>query len=190
MIKPGSPDKKLSELYLKYGANLLPSEVHYRSEPGNIDINTATDRKVRYSRYDNNGNIEEFIMENGTPVSIVWGYNKQFPIAKVEGVPYSVVGTYTTNIVNDSNSDTTNCIGLSGCNEATLRVSLNTFRKQTAFSDALITTYTYDPLLGVTSITQPNGQVEYYKYDSAGRLELIHDKDLNVLKNMRYNYKD
>lgn len=190
LIKPGSPDKKLSELYLKYGANLLPSEVHYRSEPGNIDINTATDRKVRYSRYDNNGNIEEFIMENGTPVSIVWGYNKQFPIAKVEGVPYSVVGTYTTNIVNDSNSDTTNCIGLSGCNEATLRVSLNNFRKQSDLSEALITTYTYDPLVGVTSITQPNGQVEYYKYDNAGRLELIYDKDLNVIKNMRYNYKD
>ena len=189
IIKSGT-ETKLSELHMKYGTNLLPSEVHFRNELGNIDINSTTDRKVRYSRYDINGNIEEFIMEDGTPVSIVWGYNKQFPIAKVEGVAYSVVQTYITNIVNDSNSDTTNCIGLSGCNEATLRVSLNTFRKQPAFSDALITTYTYDPLLGITSITQPNGQVEYYKYDSAGRLELIHDKDLKVLKNMRYNYKD
>ena len=190
LMKTGSADKKLSELYLKYGNNLLPSEVHYRIESGNIDINNTQDRKVRYSRYDNNGNIEEFIMENGTPVSIVWGYNKQFPIAKVEGLSYSIVQNYITDIVNKSNNDTTNCIGLSGCNEATLRVSLNTFRKQSALSEAIITTYTYDPLIGITSITQPNGQVEYYKYDSAGRLELIYDKDLNIIKNMRYNYKD
>ncbi len=197
IVKSGT-ETKLSELHMKYGANLLPSEVHYRSEPGNIDINSTADRKVRYSRYDTSGNIEEFIMEDDTPVSIIWGYNKQFPIAKVEGIGFQAIedDIDTFDLVNLSNADDDHCLGTNNqCSEADLRKALNDFRNTGTFNgvaaeNVMVTTYTYDPLLGITSITQPNGQVEYYKYDTAGRLEYIHDKDLNVIKNMRYNYKD
>lgn len=189
LVKSGV-ETKLSELHMKYGSNLLPSEVHFRQQAGAINLTSIEDRKVRYSQYDANGNILEYILEDGTPVSVVWGYNDQFPIAKVEGIAYSTVDDYISFMVTDSNEDIDNCIGLTGCNEAELRVSQNTFRKQTNLSTALITTYTYDPLLGVTSITQPNGVVEYYKYDTAGRLDMIFDKNKNVLKKMEYNYKD
>ncbi|HAO26592.1 MAG TPA: hypothetical protein DCQ68_00740 [Chryseobacterium indologenes] len=53
-----------------------------------------------------------------------------------------------------------------------------------------VTTYTYDPLIGVRSITSPSGIRENYLYDSAGRLEKIIDADGRVVKEMKYNYKN
>ncbi|MFT3945700.1 MAG: RHS repeat protein [Agriterribacter sp.] len=55
--------------------------------------------------------------------------------------------------------------------------------------DAFMTSYTYDPLIGMTSQTDPSGKVITYEYDSFGRLKTIKDKDGNVLKTMDYQYQ-
>ncbi|WP_374464396.1 hypothetical protein [Chryseobacterium sp.] len=54
-----------------------------------------------------------------------------------------------------------------------------------------ITTYTYDPLIGVRSITPPSGIREVYIYDSANRLKEIRENNQtgNLLKEFKYNYK-
>ncbi|MFI5185585.1 MAG: hypothetical protein ACHQF0_02605 [Chitinophagales bacterium] len=54
--------------------------------------------------------------------------------------------------------------------------------------DASMTTFTYEPLIGVTSIADANSTVNFYLYDSVNRLKIIKDKDLNVLK--QYDYSD
>jgi hypothetical protein len=53
---------------------------------------------------------------------------------------------------------------------------------------ALMTTYTYAPLIGETSMGDPNGKLTYYDYDSFNRLKNIKDFQGNILKNYQYNY--
>jgi hypothetical protein len=55
-----------------------------------------------------------------------------------------------------------------------------------------VTTYTYDPLIGVRSITPPSGIREVYIYDTANRLKEIRENDATgkLLKEFKYNYKN
>ncbi|PVD49321.1 hypothetical protein DC498_25630 [Terrimonas sp.] len=56
-------------------------------------------------------------------------------------------------------------------------------------NDALMTSYTYEPLIGMTSQTDAVGKSITYEYDSFGRLKTIRDQDNNVLKTMDYQYQ-
>jgi YD repeat-containing protein len=53
---------------------------------------------------------------------------------------------------------------------------------------AQMTTYTYDPLLGMTSSSDVNNSVERYQYDGLGRLKLVRDAEGNITKQFQYNY--
>jgi YD repeat-containing protein len=56
--------------------------------------------------------------------------------------------------------------------------------------DALITTYTHKPLVGIKQQTDPSGVTIYYDYDSFGRLSTIKndDADESLLKSYEYHY--
>jgi hypothetical protein len=56
-------------------------------------------------------------------------------------------------------------------------------------ASAEMTTYTYDPLIGMTSTTDTKGMTTYYEYDSVQRLMNIRDKDRNIIKHIDYNYQ-
>jgi hypothetical protein len=55
-------------------------------------------------------------------------------------------------------------------------------------ANAFMTTYAYKPLAGVATVCDASGRLTYYDYDVLGRLRLVRDKDLNVLKKICYNY--
>ncbi|MFT3750880.1 MAG: DUF5977 domain-containing protein [Agriterribacter sp.] len=55
-------------------------------------------------------------------------------------------------------------------------------------SAAQMTTYTYEPLIGMTSQCDVNNRITYYEYDGFGRLFIVRDQDKNILKKICYNY--
>lgn len=55
--------------------------------------------------------------------------------------------------------------------------------------NAQMTTYTYDPIVGMTSSADTKCQITYYLYDKLNRLINIKDKDGNIIKHTDYHYK-
>jgi YD repeat-containing protein len=54
--------------------------------------------------------------------------------------------------------------------------------------NALMTTYTYEPLVGLTSVTDPANMTIYYEYDDFGRLILIRDLNGDIMENYDYQF--
>ncbi|PWN72245.1 hypothetical protein C1631_006500 [Chryseobacterium phosphatilyticum] len=176
--------KTISRSETKYDnpAHLFPSSaVSY-----NILDNTPS-TEVTYDKYDSKGNLQQYTIRNGVPTAIVWGYNNTQPIAKVEGATYAQVENLVSSIVSASDSDASN-----PANEPAFIIALDNFRRNADLSAYQITTYTYDPLIGVTSITPPSGIREVYIYDTANRLKEVREdsKTGKLVKEFKYNYKN
>jgi YD repeat-containing protein len=56
-------------------------------------------------------------------------------------------------------------------------------------STAQMTTYTYSPLVGMTSQCDVDSRVTYYTYDALGRLKYTRDQDGNITKTYQYHYQ-
>ncbi len=55
-------------------------------------------------------------------------------------------------------------------------------------TDGLMTSYTYNPLVGKTSEIDPSGKTSTYEYDGLQRINLLRDQDRNILKKYCYDY--
>jgi hypothetical protein len=55
---------------------------------------------------------------------------------------------------------------------------------------AQMTTYTYDPQIGMIAQADPANRITYYEYDHWGRLALIRNHDKNVVKKIFYKYSN
>jgi len=161
--------------------------------------------RIVYHKYDDKGNPVEISKKDGTHVVYIWGYNQTKLIAKIENFTYDELMRYNynsgkailssiysaANNDNDRTVDTRdslgNVIAYNG-KEGKLREALQDLRS--ALSNTQVTTYTYDPLIGVTSMTDPKGYTIYYEYDEFNRLKQVKDADGNMLSKNQYNYKN
>jgi len=157
--------------------NLILPKYTFSGKATNNTNYVTSEKKVTYDKYDSKGNIQQYTLESGVPVTILWGYNQTQPIAKVENASYSQIATALG----------TTTANLDTYNEGQL-TTINTLRG--VLPNAMVTTYTYSPLIGVSSITDPKGDVITFTYDSFGRLLNVRDKDNNILSENKYQYKN
>ncbi|WP_347049129.1 hypothetical protein [Flavobacterium olei] len=137
---------------------------------------------------DNKGNILQYHNKIGVNTSIIWGYNKTQPIAKIDNAAYTAIpAEIISNLQTLSNNDSDNCMSQE-CSEQKLRKALNLFRD--SVPNAFVSTYTYNPLVGVTSITDPKGMTSYYEYDEELRLKWVKDSRGKLLTENIYHYKN
>jgi YD repeat-containing protein len=135
---------------------------------------------IKFERFDNKGLLTQYTKRNQITTVTLWGYNGQYPIAKIEGANYDDVKAILTQSLIDklSISVSPNIVDLG-----------HRLRSGLASKTASIYTYTYRPLVGMTSSTDPRGITTYYDYDAFNRLKRTYIKENNVEKTVQsYDY--
>lgn len=150
---------------------ILPKTIETKFKNNNVE------NRVQFTEYSIKSNLLEQQKSNDIKEVYLWGYNQMYPVAKITGKSYAEVTSQVSldfNRINDINTD-----------DATMRQELNKLRSLT---NCFVTTYTYKPLVGMTSQTDPNGITSYYLYDAFNRLQFVKDQDGRILKKICYNY--
>lgn len=163
--------------------NVLPKDTQSLKGEYNSSTNNLQD-DIIFNNYYTNGNIKEISKANGMHIIYIWGYNEQYPIAKIENATFTGLSSGIQTIINTAVAASDNDID--EATENSLRIALNNIRNQ--FSNAMVTTFTYNPLIGMSSMTDPKGYTTYYTYDSFNRLQKTKDHSSNILNEYSYNY--
>jgi hypothetical protein len=153
---------------------ILPNKV--KTSKGNDPL----EDRLTYHAYDDFGNVLDVSQIEGTHISYVYGYQHQLPIAKIVNMEYADLPQSELNALLNFNY----IIGT----EAQLLTVLNNFRNALP-ENTEVTTLTYKPLIGASTITGPNGETIRYHYDNLNRLMYTEDHQGNGISKNEYHYK-
>ena len=135
-------------------------------------------------KYNSQSNIIEKKDKNLQVTSYVWSYNGQYPIAEIKNATYQQVSNAVPGFLSAIES---------WANPSDLMLNSFFGSLRSGLTGAQITTYTYKPLVGMTSATDPRGVTTYYDYDEFNRLKEVYQKDSNgsklTITQHDYNYK-
>ena len=115
-------------------------------------------------------------------VVYLWGYRNQYPVAKIEGATYEEIRGLLGEAFIES---------LAEADEPTSRDWQAIGQLRDKLAAASVSTYTYKPLVGMTSITDPRGITTYYAYDDFGRLAetyIVEDGRKKEVETYSYHY--
>ncbi|MRG44182.1 hypothetical protein GFS24_03605 [Chitinophaga sp. SYP-B3965] len=137
--------------------------------------------ELKYLRYDDKGNVLSLTRDDGSAVNYIWSYKGRYPVAKIDNCDYTTI---------ESTIGATSITNFRGLNPSGANIDVLIAPIRTAVPGAFITRFTYDPLVGMTTVIDPKGQTTYYEYDDFQRLKVIKDHHGNILKSYNYHYSN
>lgn len=135
--------------------------------------------QIYYDMYNSHGKLLQK-NENGTTVVYLWSYKGEYPVAEIRNATYTAVASQ---------------LSAKGIAVATLcekqeptSSDINALKAlRTALPQAMVTVYTYKPLVGISSMTDARGVTTYYEYDAAARLKECYYKEGTTKRVLQFN---
>lgn len=158
---------------------------YYKLSEESITYGSSTDgNKIQFLSY--NAGLPKEVRKDSQIVTVyLWGYGGQYPIAEIKNATYAEVALVLTQAAIDNlngNHTESNM-------ETLIKAASDKLRSDSRLAKAMVTSYTYKPLVGMTSKTDARGVTEYYKYDGMQRLQAILDHLNNVNRSFDYHYR-
>lgn len=128
--------------------------------------------------YNTNGKLLQ-LNQHGKITSFLWGYNNYFLVAQINGASYA---------------DATAVIGLPAIESIALNpsdgtIETNTDALRSSLNNALVKSFTFKPLVGVTGVTNERGAKTSYVYNSVNKLDHVKDHLGNILTSYTYHFR-
>lgn len=173
----------------------------YYAWPNNIIAPSAVETKtgsadpalrLRFFGYNSRGNVLGVSKGFDVKYSYIWGHNQTLPIVMGENIDNATLEIKVALAMTIAGITKLEDITDPG-NAAAQKTKWKNFNislKNSLPANARVTTYTYKPLVGITSQTDFNGVTTYYLYDYANRLYSVLDNSGNILKTYKYHYKE
>lgn len=163
---------------LLYGDSNYP---HLVTEIKKAKPGETLETEVIY-KYDTEGNKIQVTKpgtspENSSYVSYIYGYDNRFVVAELVGVKHEEIDS---NLIAQIKTATEN--PFSNTQDNNIRALLKTLKDN--HPNGLVTTYTYNPTLGMMSVTDPKGYTLFNEYDPLGRLQ--YTKELDPRNGQKY----
>lgn len=169
----GTPSNYTNKKFVLDGSKIRLSSVEQRMNPSSPLID-----KVDYSYGVNHDNPVQMMGIDGMPVTYIWGYNGEYPVAEIKNETYeNVKGKLTNTVVSD--------IEKSAALSADSWKRINQLRVD--LPNANITTFSHIPLVGTDTIVNERGIKHVYKYDDSGRLTVVRDMNGNIVNRTVYH---
>ena len=158
----------------------------------NILINDNRYSAYYHFEYKNDRILKQW-KNGGSKTYFYYGYNNEYPIIKVETKDDICLEKIISNIkpnlelfLQDTIKDASEEMQKERWGDFNKKI-----REDLTLKKNMVTTYTYSPGLGISSLTDPMGITIFYRYDNWGRLiETYHyiNKKNKIIKKYRYNY--
>lgn len=194
-------------IYKKENGLILPSEL-YSLELSQPSTNTTLSsvnssgllvfhpdylKKVTFDRYDLRGNILQYHLSDNVNVSFMWGYNSTVPVVKAVNINYDALKSAVESAAGTSNLGTFwagfNSIATNTSQQTIWKNFNESLRSNSSLSYVQLLTFTYLPLIGITSQTNISGSATYFEYDAFGRIKNIKNRDNKILMQNNYHFK-
>jgi YD repeat-containing protein len=125
-------------------------------------------------------NLRTIVPTNNFSTIYLWGYNASYPVIEISNSTFSIVSAKLQqggfDILSLENS----------FNDSYFIAAADYLRQN--LKETLVKSYTYDPQIGVTSITDEAGIITRYEYNSNSQLSFIKDNQGHIMKQFDYHY--
>jgi YD repeat-containing protein len=171
----GTQSSLVQTTYFSPFANIyVPQEVKVQNGANPIET------RQTFTKYDSRGTLLEQQKPGDVKENYLWGYYSHFLLAKITGSDYAAINAANSQGILD------NAEMSEGAVPATLKLVRNALTGSNP--SAQMTSYTYASLMGINTVTDPNGRTIHYQYDSFGRLMSINNANGAVPGTIRAGY--
>lgn len=179
----GSETEKQSIVYKSNGKDIAEKYISLRG--------AALQKVATYDLYDERGRLLQATDKKGIVSSYIWRDDLlqtpieerqtiHYPVAEVVNATYNTVNQIIENFLT---------VGSTGFDTHIDYTNIGILREK--IPNAFITTYSYKPLVGISTTTDPRGATTYYEYDDFNRLKetyIIENGTKKVLQKYDYHF--
>jgi len=166
-------DQLSTGIQTSYNNDGQPVDI-YSAEPVGSDIDFSFSSPYTFTHklkfeYNTNDRIRQVTDDTNYNTVYLWDATGNYVMAKIDDASYSTVSSLDGKSYNYSSKLLYNSL-------------------KSLVPGALITTYSYVPLVGMKESTDPTGITTFYNYDSFGRLSTVKNNDYKILNQYEYHY--